>query len=284
MSRIKNLQDVLSHTWRGIVNDHLGMVASGVAYYCFLGIFPFITLCMSLYQTFFSDFNLEVSLLNHLIPPVIFDMIHSQMSSIGGKPVLLSLGALFSLFVSLWTASLAVKNFTLGLDIAYDISLSRKTSKQAILSLVSTMIIASSLFLFLLIGSVIPLLIKFFWLHHLGKNAFIWGNWIFLALVLFLGICLIYQKLPNHPTKRKFLEGAPGAVISTLFFILSSYGFTTYLTYFSNYNAIYGALSSVIIFLIWLRLMVSVLLSGAKLNCSMLDKKKPTLGAGFDDL
>ena len=59
---------------------------------------------------------------------------------------------------------------------------------------------------------------------------------------------------------------APGALLATLLWIAVSFGFSFYVAYISDYNATYGSLSAVVVFLMWLFLSAYGVLAGALFN------------------
>lgn len=261
---------ILKKTWQGIQDDHLGVIASGVAFYFFLGIFPFITVCVTIYDSFLSFVPVEAGLMTSFLPPSVNSIIQTQLGRVAQGAAYLSFSTLFSIGVSIWTASLAMRNLIEGLDIAYKVKKSSGVKRTTVLSLIVTLIVAGILFLFFLLASLLPIVTRFFFLDDLGKTALFIVDAAFLVTCLYFVMNLIYFKLPNHSEKISFSQNSLGSVVVAVFIGLSSYGFTVYIKYLTDFSAVYGALSGVIIFLIWIRLMVLMVLVGAKLNYSWI--------------
>lgn len=65
----------------------------------------------------------------------------------------------------------------------------------------------------------------------------------------------------------------PGAITASVLWQLISFGFSFYISNFSNYSATYGSLGGIIILLIWFYLTGMIFLSGAIINVLYNDKR-----------
>ncbi len=73
---------------------------------------------------------------------------------------------------------------------------------------------------------------------------------------------LLYLIMPNAQVKVK--HAALGAVLASILFSMAKAAFTTYIANFANYEVVYGALSTLPIFLIWIYVSWLVALIGAE--------------------
>jgi len=71
-------------------------------------------------------------------------------------------------------------------------------------------------------------------------------------LVLFCGVLIIYRLAPNRPTK--FSEVWIGALAATILIWIGKWLFMAYAVHFAHFNVLYGALGSVMAFLVWIYL------------------------------
>jgi len=81
------------------------------------------------------------------------------------------------------------------------------------------------------------------------------------------GFTLLFCLIPHCPVRWR--DGAVGAVVAALLFEGCKAGFTLYLGHFNAYQAIYGALAVIPIFLLWMYLSWSVVLFGAEVAAAV---------------
>ena len=98
------------------------------------------------------------------------------------------------------------------------------------------------------------------------------AKWVILIFMLFLGITTIFNLGPAIKSQIKIFS--PGAILATLFIILTSIVFSYYIDNFSQYNKIYGSIGTLIIILLWIYFNAIFLLIGFELNASIFNAKK----------
>jgi membrane protein len=77
----------------------------------------------------------------------------------------------------------------------------------------------------------------------------------------FTAFSLLYLIVPNCNVALRF--ALFGGSIATVLFELTKWGFAYYITHFPRYSVIYGALASVVVFLVWMYLSWLIILYGA---------------------
>lgn len=97
------------------------------------------------------------------------------------------------------------------------------------------------------------------------------------VLVSLSAFFIIYWFLPA--TAVRVRDALIGALVAALAFEGGKIGFSTYLEHFGNYNAIYGSVGTVVIFLFWVFISANILLF-----CAELTSELPRVMAGdYDD-
>lgn len=64
-------------------------------------------------------------------------------------------------------------------------------------------------------------------------------------------------------------QAFPGAVLTTVLFVLLTYFFAIYVTDFARYNVLYGSIGSIILVMVWVNINIIVILLGNELNLAI---------------
>lgn len=96
------------------------------------------------------------------------------------------------------------------------------------------------------------------------------------AIILgWLAFMLLYAVVPNHPVRWR--HALLGSFFTTLLLEIAKRGFGFFVTHFSSYKAIYGALAALPVFLIWIYLSWTIILLGAVVTATLPEwKAAPT--------
>ena len=102
------------------------------------------------------------------------------------------------------------------------------------------------------------------------------GRWLLTVFVLLVAISVLYF-FGNPDKDRKFRLFTPGTIMFTLMFIVGTIGFNYYIVNFSNYNALYGSIGGLIIFMMWMYVNCIIVLIGYELDASIFLAEKKLL-------
>jgi membrane protein len=93
------------------------------------------------------------------------------------------------------------------------------------------------------------------------------AKWPVLLILVCLMVAVLYWASPNARQGLRWI--APGAVVAVVIWLIASGLFALYVANFSHYNKVYGTLSGMIIFLIWLWITNIAILLGAEFNAEL---------------
>ncbi|PZU15393.1 MAG: YihY/virulence factor BrkB family protein, partial [Chryseobacterium sp.] len=93
----------------------------------------------------------------------------------------------------------------------------------------------------------------------IGFVSFPLFYFILLALFYWLGTVKIIR----------FRQAIPGAILTTVLFVLTTYIFAIYVKDIARYNVLYGSIGSMILLMVWVNVNVYLLLFGNELNMAI---------------
>ena len=110
-------------------------------------------------------------------------------------------------------------------------------------------------------------------------------RWILIVLMFFYSISFIYRYAPAVHKRWKLIN--PGSIIATFMMIVFTAAFSYWVSNFSNYNELYGSISTVLILMLLIYFNSLVLLIGFELNVSInslkheVDERNKNLAGGI---
>lgn len=264
-------KDIAIRTLRETFEDRLFSVAAGVAFYGLLALVPGITVIVSLYGLVAdpSRFESDLGLLFAFMPDGAAALVMDQARRLAGQPAQsLSLGMLTNLAIAVWSANAGAKAMFDALNVIYEEDEKRSFLKLNAVSLGVTVMAAFLLVSTLLIVAVAPVLIA--WAPLAGGTETIMNllRWPFVFLVASAVIAVLFWVGPSR-RRMRFAWVLPGALLAAVLWAASSAVFAFYVGRLGNYQATYGSLATVVVFMTWLWLSVSVILLGAEMNSEL---------------
>jgi membrane protein len=92
---------------------------------------------------------------------------------------------------------------------------------------------------------------------------------------MFVVFTLLYWIAPSRRLRLK--EVMPGALFSTVGWIVTSVLFSVYVNQFSDFTKTYGSLGGVMILLIWLYISSIIILAGGEINALLLNRRTSSI-------
>ena len=190
------------------------------------------------------------------------------------------------LVLALWSASGYIAAFMRAANIIWDVPEGRPIYKtipiRVGVTLITVVLLTLSAVAVVFTGSLAGKLGE---LIGVGSTAVqIWdiAKWPVLLLVVSGILAILYYAAPNV-RQPGFRWLSPGSVLAVVLWLVASALFALYVANFSNYNRTYGALASVVVFLIWLWITNIAILLGAELNAELERARQIAAGRSADD-
>ena len=269
----------LKELFNRVLDDDISALAAQLAYDLLLSFFPFLLLILIILG--YSDLkSADVFVyLYQIMPKSAFDLIYTTVTSMSRS----ANGNLLSLSIIgiIWSGSSGFRAIIRGLNKAYDEEETRPYWKTLVISilfmlgLAIVIIVAVALVVFgQMIGRAIASRL------NLSSNFIL--NWdIIRYLVSLSGMAFVFAALYYFTPCRRLTwkEVMPGAIFSTLGWLISSLGFAYYVNNFSNYASIYGGIGAVIVLMLWIYITSVIILLGGEVNALLAfereGKQKP---------
>jgi membrane protein len=263
-----------------IADDCLGMAAQ-LAFYFFLALFPALIFFVTLlsYVPFQGPIDSQLQRLGIIAPPEVVSIVQRQLDAIvaGQSGGLLT----FAMAGALWSSSTAMSAIIKTLNRAFDVEEFRPFWKTRLVAIGLT--IALAVFVILAFAIVLGGQHLGSWLLSSiglgGTGTMLWRfmQWPLALALVIVAIELVYRFAPNADSRFVWLT--PGSLLATTMWLVTSLGFKYYVNNWSSYVAVYGAIGSVIVLMLWFYLSGLALLVGAQLN-SEIDHALPTRDRG----
>lgn len=246
-------------------NLRIGVYGSSSCYFIVLSLFPFLLLILSLLR--YTGLGVEhlTQLVSNIVPaalmPNVERLIVSTYRSSSGT--LASVSAV----IALWTASRGVYGILMCMNAVYDVEEDRSLLYTRTVSILYTFAFVVVLILTLVLNVFGNTIID----HISAEKGALWLldravdlRFSLMLLIQTLLFAAVYMVFPNK--HNRFLESLPGAILTSLGWIVFSNLFSLYLEYFPNYANIYGSLSAVALGMLWLYSCINIVFYGGVLN------------------
>lgn len=273
--RWKSWFRALRLTWTLADECNLGLIASGVAFWGMLGVFPALAALIAIFGLV-SDAEVvaaQIELLQGLMPPDALALINAQVLALTSAPgQTLGLATLISILAALWTARAGTAALILGLN-----TINRRPNRHGLrhylTAIVLTIILVGLAIVALLAIVVTPIALSFLPLGDTVARLVEVLRWAVAILVLIVGLSLLYRFAPNRRGERMAWI-TPGTFVTILTWAAASAAFNFYLSNFANYNEVYGSIGAVIALLMWLYISAYLVLLGAALNVALEEARR----------
>jgi len=180
------------------------------------------------------------------------------------KNDLLSIGFLLALFYS--------SNAVIGIMRAFDKNYIGFKKRKMISRRVTALQLTSVLFV-LMFTSLLALIMQSSVLKLFGLKSVLvrqiigYGRWVVIVFLFFSSVSFIYRYAPFVHKRWRLIN--PGCILATTLMLLFTIFFSYWVNNFSNYNKLYGSISTILILMLLIYFNSVVLLIGFELNVSI---------------
>ena len=270
---MKKLIRKISNFAGQISDDHTGAYAAQSAYFFMLSMIPIILLLLAIVQftpvtkgdvmAAFVQIFPEDNMKGFMV--TIVNQVYNQSRTV--IPI--------TAVVALWSAGKGVLAMSNGLNSVYRSEETRGYIYLRIRASIYTILFVLAIVLGLVLsvfGNSISIFVNERVPILKDPIDFILQMRTVISFVLLLGISLlIYQFLPNRKSKIKYQ--LPGAIFTSLGWLLISFLFSMYLTIFRGFTVLYGSMTAIILVMLWIYFCMYVMLLGGLINAKWQDRK-----------
>jgi membrane protein len=260
--------------FRKIRDDHVSAFSAQAAFFIIISFFPFIMLLLSIVRFFPIGESIMLKLFTQAFPTAVNSMIVRVITEIydtDSSSTLISITAI----TTLWSAGKGFLAIMKGLNAVYDIKETRHyiflRLTSAFYTLIFALMVIATMILFVFGNRL------YYWIEQrfplLMDTALIIISLrtILGLIVLILFFLMIYVFIPNRKTKK--MNELPGAMICAAGWMGFSYAFSYYIDNFSNYTSMYGSLTAIVLFMLWMYFCMYILFLGAEFNLLFENKE-----------
>lgn len=244
---------------------HISTYAASASFFIITAVFPLLMLTLSI----ISYTSLSTQDFLDMVALVLPNSFAPLLTQIATDLMTTSVTALsLSLVATLWTAAKSMLGLLDGLNAIWDVNDTR--------NFVFKRIICMGYMLILIFGLVLNLGLRVFGQHILAllehyapsiARVFSWAmaqRGLTLFLVFSAVFMLIFTFFPNK--KLKFYMQLPGAMFTSLSWMVFSSLFSVYVNQVGQFSALYGGLTMLIMAMLWLYACMYILFIGAVIN------------------
>ena len=248
--------------------------AAEISFYLLLSFFPFLIFTLSLVvYTPIIKLSKYIYLLKKILPQSAFNVVSSLMQSAIENRSFSFL--ILSFILAMYTMSRAVLSLIRGMNKSYNIRETRPYFEVLFISLVFVIMIVVLIFtsmIFLVFGEKLGS----FLFNIIGLDQYFMYIWnlcrhIVGIITVIIILMNLYKFTPNK--KLSFKEVLPGAIVSTLCWLIASFCYSFYSNNFARYDIIYGSLGGIIVLMTWVYLSSWTILIGCEINARLYKRK-----------
>lgn len=271
---MRKLYEFLKSFFTTLSNDNITVYSAYSAFYMVISFVPLLILFLMIAGRFInispSDFT---ELAGTGLPKGVVDIVSTVVDEILTSTTvsLISIPAI----TLLWTASRSVVAIAKGMDCVYKLKEKRSFIKLNIYGLFYTLMFFVGILFSLIImvfGNLIANTLGMFFPFAINIiEKVLSARGIVSIVVLTIFFMCVYKFVPGR--KLRFLSQFPGALFSAAGWMIFSLIFSVYVDNFSDKSYVYGSLTAIVIFMLWIYFCMIIMLLGGEINYFLMVEK-----------
>lgn len=264
--KAKDIYDILYSFVKKVHYDHVSSFAGHAALFILMSLFPMVMYCIAIFSYLPFDTGQFSQFLFSIIPEELTPLLGQILAEAYEESTTMMKS--FTMLVMLFCASKGVYAIIIGMNAVYGIRESRNTPFLYALAVVYMLIffamLGLTMILIVLGNTLFDWLLKFLPGLSVFHSIFKYGKYPCMLVLLILFFLLLYMNIPNRKSKIRY--EFPGAVFSTVVWLVFSWAFSFYISHFANYSVTYGSLATIVVFILWLYGTMNIVFIGAEMN------------------
>jgi membrane protein len=255
----------------GIFKDKIGRKAAAISWSFTISLFPFLLFLLSVLPYMPHYDKLHFYIFEVLIHNVFPSNMETDVRGYIEKSIIPNMRGISNLTIVL--ALVFATNGTFSLINGFNENSDEKLTdvKEFILSFFITIGFITIVFLALFGVYYVEVVLKLFTPTHnvswLVKNLSKIIGFVSFPLFYFILLAMFYWL--GTVKIARFRQAVPGAILTTVLFVLTTYIFAIYVKDIARYNVLYGSIGSMILLMVWVNVNVYLLLFGNELNMAL---------------
>ncbi|MEG2078600.1 YihY/virulence factor BrkB family protein [Chryseobacterium sp.] len=266
-----SLWEMFQIYFAGVFKDRIGRKAAGISWNFTLSLFPFILFLLSVLPYMPHYDKLQFYIFEILMHNIFPSNIENDVRSYIENNIIPNMKGISNLTILI--ALVFATNGTFALISGFNEKSEEKLNdvKEFILSFFITIGFVTIVFLALFGVYYVEVVMKLFIptsnISWLVKNLSKIIGFVSFPVFFFLLLTLFYWL--GTVKIIRFRQAIPGAILTTVLFVVTTYFFTIYIKNIAQYNVLYGSIGSMILLMVWVNVNVYLLLFGNELNMAL---------------
>ncbi len=263
---IKKGIDICKKISAQITKDQVGTFAAQAAFFLMLSVFPFIMMLLTAIRYLPFEQEELIAAIHNFMPENISKYFSFMTNEIYSSKI--GIGMVVSLLLMIWSASKGTMSIGSGLTYMDEMTDNKnyffRRAIHAIYTIIFCVMMIAVMAIYVLGDFIME---RFILKSSIAGIASLILTIIKLALAPTLvlgGILLAYCWLPAR--KGSIIRSLPGAIFTTIGWLLLAAGFSLYVRAVGVNTYMYGSLASIILVILWLYFSMYILFLGAEFN------------------